>query len=639
MDDPVEITVATSSREGVSTPNGDATTTTANEADRVVLRGGLMRGGRIQRGTRRFSSSRAGRKMSQNVRALVKIEESSDGSGRTIQTCSVNNCSHQRQTKEFPATKWAKHFLFDCKNIDVSKKKEIMLEHPEILRQATFNPISTCNDNNNSFTFSQNNSNTSSHNPTKKQKLFDRFDHCDSLRTEKINMVITEFIVACALPFNIVNTEVFRTMIKKLNSAYFVHLPKSEAFRRRFLPACYTNTKNNIDEMWKTLQAPHKTLGFDGFTNNLGDSIVNFVESTSDKTAFVQCVDPGERREDAKFYAHEIEKQLLQGSSKVNMPVEDVYDGVIGDNVSYNQAAFKILEQKYPKLFYLGCTAHCFDLLIEDVAKIQEFKEVVSTAKSITKFVRDHRHVKAAFKRIIGRDGLMLVTYPDTRFCYADLMLYRCFKNRNNLDSLLEDREWTSFTKGIKISKVEKFKQDVTEGNWGKMRCLHDLLSCITKATHHIEGGSARASWISPLCGLMIHTFQEWSIDQRTSRHFSDSTIKLATKCMTDRWLGLGSKQVGLKRPYHLMANILDPFTCLPIQHVPINYETECRYIIKKFYSNSEDIENAFEELQLLLRRVGTWGEILKQRQECLNPPDDMKFEGLIDKLIWKQKK
>ena len=128
-------------------------------------------------------------------------------------------------------------------------------------------------------------------------------------------------------------------------------------------------------------------------------------ESSGNKTAFKACIDPGERREDANFYAEITEKQLRETAEAAKKPVSEVFTAVVGDNVSYNRLAFSILEVIFPTLFFFGCIAHCFSLLCQDIARIHEFAELIAAARAVTVFIKSHKYVQQRFQTIIARAG------------------------------------------------------------------------------------------------------------------------------------------------------------------------------------------------------------------------------------------
>ena len=55
--------------------------------------------------------------------------------------------------------------------------------------------------------------------------------------------------------------------------------------------------------------------------------------------------------------------------------------------------------QRYPTLFWTPCAAHCIDLILEDMGKIPYIRDIVESAKSITKFIYNHAFVLSLIRR------------------------------------------------------------------------------------------------------------------------------------------------------------------------------------------------------------------------------------------------
>ena len=82
---------------------------------------------------------------------------------------------------------------------------------------------------------------------------------------------------------------------------------------------------------------PLRTFGFDGFKTEAGTHVVNCTETSGNKTAFKNFVDPGERREDAKFYEELIEAKLRSGALAAGQSDDGTYAGVVADNERNNR--------------------------------------------------------------------------------------------------------------------------------------------------------------------------------------------------------------------------------------------------------------------------------------------------------------
>lgn len=164
---------------------------------------------------------------------------------------------------------------------------------------------------------------------------------------------------------------------------------------------------------------------------------MNVTESSNGLTAFVECVDSGEKKEDTSFFANLIEKMKFV-ARKAYRPIEELYSSIVADNVACNRTGFARPEMKYPKLFYVGCIEDAFDLMVEDVAKILEFSNLIDLSHGCAKFGKGKREVHSLFKRIIGKDGVHLVLFPSTRFAYSYLMLSQ-FVKKCNIERCIKD--------------------------------------------------------------------------------------------------------------------------------------------------------------------------------------------------------
>jgi hypothetical protein len=61
-------------------------------------------------------------------------------------------------------------------------------------------------------------------------------------------------------------------------------------------------------------------------------------------------------------------------------------------------SALDILRVRYPSLYFQGCAAHCFDLLLEYRRKEQWVNRILNCAKTIVSFIQMH-HMPLAIYR------------------------------------------------------------------------------------------------------------------------------------------------------------------------------------------------------------------------------------------------
>lgn len=107
--------------------------------------------------------------------------------------------------------------------------------------------------------------------------------------------------MGCEVPFNIVNSSFFKDMISSLNNAAVRYIPKSETFINNHIVVLFNETMEEVSKLWNSYGSNlmHRTIGFDSFMNELGESVINMTETANGKCAFIECVDPGKDRENS----------------------------------------------------------------------------------------------------------------------------------------------------------------------------------------------------------------------------------------------------------------------------------------------------------------------------------------------------
>lgn len=200
-------------------------------------------------------------------------------------------------------------------------------------------------------------------------------NNCDENRAKNMTAAISEFLVYNALSFNLVESEGFKKMINALNCAY--KPPKRDAFRTTHLNNLFENTSKYMDDKWRLLGNPMKTLGFGGYTNNNGNSVVNVTVSALGVLSCEDSIDPGTEIEYAAFLSHTV----LTALEKKGDNVEENFAGVVCNNTSANMNSLDLVKERYRKLIGCGCISHVSDLLIEDLFRVVEFKDILNKVK------------------------------------------------------------------------------------------------------------------------------------------------------------------------------------------------------------------------------------------------------------------
>ena len=104
---------------------------------------------------------------------------------------------------------------------------------------------------------------------------------------------------------------------------------------------------------------------------------------------------------------------------------------VITDNASnYVNAGMRLME-KMRRLWWTPCAAHCIDLMLEDVGKLNVHANTLLRARQVVKFIYGHTWVLSLMKTFTKNHELLHPVI--TRFATAFLTLQSLYKQKQAL--------------------------------------------------------------------------------------------------------------------------------------------------------------------------------------------------------------
>jgi hypothetical protein len=78
------------------------------------------------------------------------------------------------------------------------------------------------------------------------------------------------------------------------------------------------------------------------------------------------------------------------------------------DNATNMLGAMDNIVKTYPHIFKQGCAAHALDLMLEDWAKIDQFKDLINKAKRVCLYIHNHHMTMALFRENSPRKSLIV---------------------------------------------------------------------------------------------------------------------------------------------------------------------------------------------------------------------------------------
>eukprot|EP00954_Amorphochlora_amoebiformis_P017829 1321798-Amorphochlora_amoeboformis.AAC.1 len=211
----------------------------------------------------------------------------------------------------------------------------------------------------------------------------------------------------------------------------------------------------------------------------------------------------------------------------------------------------------------MGCASHVMDLLYKDLVKgIPLLNRVVQDCVFISNTVKNNMYEKwiDATKNLSPKPPKPR-NFPDTRFGYATLVLSTVIKNQGTLEKMISTTEMKSRS----MQEISNYYSQVASRGGGvamprlvKFVCLiqnHEYnynFWYLAIAYHGADNFRIDNLWL--LFAALRTDFQKWS-QRHPMFNVSPEQFLLA------RWQGQEQK-VGLFRPVHLVAHLLNVFNC-----------------------------------------------------------------------------
>jgi hypothetical protein len=164
---------------------------------------------------------------------------------------------------------------------------------------------------------------------------------------------------------------------------------------------------------------------------------LNFLVHCPRGTMFMKFVDASAHVKDATLFC-----DLLDVFIQEVGPQHVVQ--VITNNAANYVAVGRMLMSRYPTLFWTPCAAHCLDLLLEDMRKIDWIKDAIDSARSITKFIYNHASVFSSMRKFIGDKELVCLAI--TRFATSFISLQSLLNSGWELQAMFLSPEWRALS-------------------------------------------------------------------------------------------------------------------------------------------------------------------------------------------------
>ncbi|RVW61676.1 hypothetical protein CK203_065823 [Vitis vinifera] len=184
----------------------------------------------------------------------------------------------------------------------------------------------------------------------------------------------------------------------------------------------------------------------DGWTDGKSRCLINFLVNSPAGTWFMKSIDASDTIKNGELmfkYLDEVVEEIGE---------ENVVQ-VITDNASnYVNAGMRLMEKR-SRLWWTPCAAHCIDLMLEDIGKLNVHATTLSRARQVVKFIYGHTWVLSLMRTFTKNHELIRPAI--TRFATAFLTLQSIYKQKQALIAMFSSEKWCSSTWAKKVEGVK----------------------------------------------------------------------------------------------------------------------------------------------------------------------------------------
>lgn len=176
-----------------------------------------------------------------------------------------------------------------------------------------------------------------------------------NIQKEAVNIIVAKFFIGCNIPFSCADSELFKNLIRSLNSEY--RAPCSRTLSKGLLDKLHSE----ITEKLKYPVETYGTLMLDGWKNSANNSkeVAATIKPRRGKEIFIASYDFTDKSENRE----NLREVACDASEKSKTSFNLVADSLCTDNVYSMRAA-----AKDTNFVDYGCKAHVGDLMLGDLA-------------------------------------------------------------------------------------------------------------------------------------------------------------------------------------------------------------------------------------------------------------------------------
>lgn len=157
---------------------------------------------------------------------------------------------------------------------------------------------------------------------------------------------------------------------------------------------------------------------------------------------------------------------------------------IVTDNGSNFKKAGKKLMEKH-NLFWTPCAAHCINLMLKDMGKLDTLRKAVEDARTITNFIYNHGYVLAMMRERCGGD---IVRPGVTRFATNYIALHSILNKKVGLKQLFTSSQWYNYRESNTPTGQLIESIVCNHSFWDRCRMVVNILEPVVRVLRMVDG-------------------------------------------------------------------------------------------------------------------------------------------------------
>lgn len=216
---------------------------------------------------------------------------------------------------------------------------------------------------------------------------------------DQTDIAVAKFMYHAGVPFNASNSLYFQRMadaIAAVGPGY--RMPSYNSLRGELLAKCALEVDGSCKELRKSWEVTGCTVMVDRWRDQAGQTTIDTYVYCPKGTMFLMSVDTSDTENSLDALVSLFDSIIQKVGPK------NVVNFIIDTTPSYIAAA-RVVTEKYKTFFWTICANHCIELMLRDLGKLSEVKNVLQKAKKICQFIYNNEWVLHLLrKETEGRD-------------------------------------------------------------------------------------------------------------------------------------------------------------------------------------------------------------------------------------------